>query len=184
MAEWIVMVGLPAAGKTTRAKVLAEEHRAVRITPDDWVMPLYGEPGGGGRRYILEGRLVDVALQTVRLGTNVILDFGCWTRDERSALRWLARDAGVACRLIYLPLTREEQLVRMGHRDEYAEIGEVPATAQDIEHQWSVFQEPDPAELNGGEIPGPPQGWATWWEWVDRRWPTISRTAPAGATDI
>ncbi|MEV6302062.1 ATP-binding protein [Actinoplanes sp. NPDC051861] len=182
MAEWIVMVGLPASGKTTRAKVLAEQHRAVRITPDDWVMPLYGEPGGGGRRYILEGRLVDVALQTVRLGTNVILDFGCWTRDERSGLRWLARDAGVACRLIYLPLTREEQLARMRDRDRVD--GAIRATAQDIEHQWSLWQPPEAAELNGGEIPGPPDGWGSWWEWVQQRWPTISRTAPARATDI
>jgi hypothetical protein len=39
----------------------------------------------------LEGRLISVALQALRLGTSVVLDYGLWGRDERSALRWLAR---------------------------------------------------------------------------------------------
>src|SRR6516164_555085 len=33
-ATMFLMVGLPAAGKTTRAKELAEAHQALRLTPD------------------------------------------------------------------------------------------------------------------------------------------------------
>jgi len=35
-----VTVGLPGSGKTTRAKELASEFAAVRLTPDDWMIPL------------------------------------------------------------------------------------------------------------------------------------------------
>ena len=79
----ILMVGLPAAGKTTRAKELAVMYRALRLTPDHWMIPLFGEPMADGKRFVLEGRLISVALQALRLGTSVVLDFGLWGRDER-----------------------------------------------------------------------------------------------------
>ncbi len=42
-----VMVGLPASGKTTRAKEIEETWQALRLTPDEWMIPLFGEPEGG-----------------------------------------------------------------------------------------------------------------------------------------
>jgi hypothetical protein len=81
----ILMVGLPAAGKTTRAKELAAAHQALRLTPDHWMIPLFGDSMADGKRFVLEGRLISVALQALRLGTSVVLDYGLWARDERSA---------------------------------------------------------------------------------------------------
>jgi predicted kinase len=52
------MVGLPAAGKTTRAAEPAAAHRALRPTPDSSMVPLLGDPMAGGRRVVLEGRLI------------------------------------------------------------------------------------------------------------------------------
>ena len=91
------MVGLPGAGKTTRAKELAATHQALRLTPDHWMIPLFGDNMADGKRFVLEGRLISVALQALRLGTSVVLDYGLWARDERSALRWLAKATGAAC---------------------------------------------------------------------------------------
>jgi predicted kinase len=91
VATLFLIVGLPGAGKTTQAKELAAKHRALRLTPDEWMIPLFGESDAGGKRDVLEERLICVALQALRLGTSVVLDFGFWSRDERSALRWLAR---------------------------------------------------------------------------------------------
>jgi predicted kinase len=110
------MVGLPGAGKTARAKELAAGHRALRLSPDAWMIPLFGESEAGGKRDVLEGRLIWLALQALRLGTSVVLDFGLWARDERSALRWLARSAGASCQVVYLPVDRATQLARIRHR--------------------------------------------------------------------
>ncbi len=41
------MVGLPAAGKTTRAKEIEEARHALRLTPDEWMILFFGEPEGG-----------------------------------------------------------------------------------------------------------------------------------------
>jgi hypothetical protein len=113
-ATLILMVGLPGAGKTTRAKELAAASRALRLTPDHWMVPLFGDSMADGKRFVLEGRLISVALQALRLGTSVVLDFGLWGRDERSALRWLARSAGAACQVVYLPVDKDvhRQLTR------------------------------------------------------------------------
>src|SRR5215475_728047 len=108
-----LMVGLPAAGKTTRAKELADRHAALRLTPDAWMIPLFGESDPDGKRSVLEGRLIWLALAALRLGTSVVLDFGLWSRDERSALRFLARSAGAACQVIYLPVNQDVQLARI-----------------------------------------------------------------------
>ena len=41
-ATMLLIVGLPGAGKTTRAKELATAARAIRLTPDDWMIPIFG----------------------------------------------------------------------------------------------------------------------------------------------
>jgi predicted kinase len=106
-----LMVGLPGAGKTTVAQELAAmSQRGLRLTPDEWHLLLFGESlTADGKRDILEGRLITVALRTLRLGTSVVLDFGLWGRDERSALRWLADEAEVLCQLVYLPVELDVQ---------------------------------------------------------------------------
>jgi len=150
-----LMVGLPGAGKTTRAKELAAANRALRLTPDHWMIPLFGEPMADGKRFVLEGRLISVALQALRLGTSVVLDYGLWGRDERSALRWLAYSAGASCQVVYLPVDKDVQLARIAHRQETTPHQTFPMSEADVDAWREQFQVPDATELDGGEIPGP-----------------------------
>jgi predicted kinase len=173
-ATMLLMVGLPGAGKTTRAKELAAANRALRLTPDHWMIPLFGEPMAGGMRFVLEGRLISVALQALLLGTSVVLDFGLWGRDERSALRWLARSAGAACQVIYLPVDKDVQLARIAHRQARAPHQTFPMNEADVDQWRKQFQVPDAVELEGGEIPGPPAGWPGWPEWAVDHWPSCT----------
>lgn len=48
------------------------------------MIPLFGESEAGGKRDVLEGRLITLALQALRLEVDVVLDLGCWVRDERA----------------------------------------------------------------------------------------------------
>jgi predicted kinase len=100
-------------GKTARAKKLAARHGALRLSPDAWMIPLFGDIDAGGKRDVLEGRLMGLVLAALRPGTSVILDLGFWARDERSALRWLAASAGASCQVIYLPAGRVTQRSRI-----------------------------------------------------------------------
>jgi predicted kinase len=179
-ARLLLMVGLPGAGKTTRARELAAAHRALRLTPDEWMISLFGAPKANGKRDVLEGRLIAVALQALQVGTNVVLDFGLWGRDERSALRWLATSAGASCLVIYLPVDKDVQRARIAHRQATAPHTTFPMTEADIDKWREQFQAPDAAELSDGEtIPEPPPGWPGWPEWAAHRWPSLDPARPS-----
>ncbi|MEY9954171.1 AAA family ATPase [Leifsonia sp. EB34] len=174
-----LIVGLPGAGKTTRAKELAAAVPALLLTPDEWHIALFGNVIGdfqrpGGERWVLEGRLISVALQALRLGVSVVLDFGLWGRDERSALRWLARAAGASSQVVYLPIDKDVQVARIVHRQETAPDETFPMSAADVDQWREQFEVPDAAELDGGEIPPPPPGWPSWQEWAEDHWPSCS----------
>ena len=173
-ATMFLMVGLPGAGKTTRAVELAAAHRALRFTPDHWMIPLFGDSLADGKRFVLEGRLISAALQALRLGISVVLDFGLWGRDERSALRWLARSAGASCQVVYLPVDKNVQLARIAHRQATTPHQTFPMSETEVDAWRRQFQVPDAAELAGGEIPRPPAGWPGWPQWAAWHWPSCT----------
>ncbi len=111
-----VMVGLPASGKTTRPGSSRPTARALRLTPDEWMIPLFAQAEAGGKRDVLEGRLVWLAIRILAVGVDVIVDFGVWSKNERSALRHLAAQAGADCELVYLAVEEAEQRHRVEAR--------------------------------------------------------------------
>ena len=168
-----LMVGLPAAGKTTRAKHLADELGALRLTPDEWMIPLFADNDAGGKRDVLEGRLVSTALQVLRLGVDVVLDFGLWGRDERYALHRLATGQGARCTTVYLPVDRQTQWARTQHRWQATPHETYPISEADVDRWRAQFQAPDAAELSGASPPPPPAPWPSWDEWATQRWPSL-----------
>ncbi|GAA4907316.1 putative kinase [Stackebrandtia albiflava] len=173
MATLFLMVGLPGAGKTTRARRIAAEHGALRLTPDDWMIPLFGVPEPEGRRDVLEGRMLWLALEAVRLGTDVVVDYGCWSRDERSAVRWLAEAEGARFHMVYLPVDAATQRARIAHRQATTPEETLPMTEADILSGRASFEEPAGAELDGLPVGGPPAGWPDWRAWAADRWPSF-----------
>lgn len=171
MATLFLIVGLPGAGKTTRAMRLATEHAALRLTPDEWMIPLFGEPEAGGRRDVLEGLLIGLALEALRSNTSVVLDFGLWGRNERSALRWLANSVGASSQVVYVAVDRATQLDRIRSRWSCTPEQTFPMSEADVD-RWRVqFEVPDAAELASGLPPAPPPGWHSWQDWAADRWP-------------
>lgn len=176
-----VIVGLPGSGKTTRAKHLAAEFGALRLTPDDWMIPLFNHNDADGKRDVLEGRLIWLAMRALESGTDVALDFGVWARDERSALRHLASKIGAGCELVYTPIDPDEQMRRVDKRFTTAPDTTFVITVADLAQWRSQFQEPDEEELRSAE-PGPlPAGFTSWEAWTVHRWPTALDPPPGSA---
>jgi predicted kinase len=167
-----VLVGLPAAGKTSRARELASEWSALRLTPDEWMIPLFGQGQPEGKRNILEGRLIWLALSALRIGVNVVLDFGVWAKDERSALRALAASVGATSKLVYLQVDEAEQWRRIQARSLTDAATTFEMTGADLERWRQIFQPPDTTELDTADIAPPPAGFESWEAWVAEWWPT------------
>jgi predicted kinase len=168
-----LLVGLPGAGKTTKARQLESQFQAIRLTPDEWMIPLFGESESGGKRDVLEGRLIWVALRALQVGTSVVLDFGFWGRDERSALRAMAATLGVESKVVYLPIDQQTQLQRINRRYELTPEHTFEITPRDLATFEEQFEVPDASELDGSRLDPPPVGCPTWSSWAAGRWPSL-----------
>ena len=151
-----LMVGLPAAGKTTRAREIEAEQGALRLSADEWIISIFEGANPAPGRDLVEGRLVDLGMRAAELGMNVILDFGFWGTDERSALRWLAELSGADSQVVYLPIDHEEQLRRVNDRYALTPERTFPISEAELLQWRQQFQVPDETELAGGAIPEPP----------------------------
>ena len=151
MATLHLMVGLPCSGKTTLAQKLEREHSALRLTTDEWHVCLFGqdaeEPEHNTRHDLIEAMLWNIASRALVLGTNVILDFGFWAREEREDFRLRARQLGASSEVHFLDVPEEELMRRLALRNsqDSQESFHIPEEAM---KPWiAFFQRPTPDEL-------------------------------------
>ena len=165
-------VGLRGTGKTSAARRLEVEHDALRLTKDDWVKALYGDENPPSASDVIEGRLIEIGLRALELGTDVVIDYGLWARDERSALRQAAADRGARVELRYFEVSPAEQRRRLDQRQADEPGTTWPMSDEELADWAGLIQVPTPGELDGSEpVDAPPAGFTTWDEWRGRRWP-------------
>ena len=150
MATLHLMVGLPCSGKTTLARALEEKHSALRLTPDEWHVRLFGQdaedPQHDARHSLIEALQWEIAERTLVLGTDVILDFGFWAREEREDFRGRAERLGAGSEVHFLDVPSEELFRRLALRN--AEPGLAFRIPEAMMRPWvELFQKPTSAEL-------------------------------------
>jgi predicted kinase len=109
------------------------------------MIPLFGQEQPEGKRNVLEGRLIWLALSALRIGVSVVLDFGVWAKVERSALRALAASVGATSELVYLEVDEEEQWRQARAMTDAGTTFEM--TRADLERWRPIFQPPDATEV-------------------------------------
>ncbi len=151
MATLHLMVGLPCSGKTTLAHQLEQELPALRLTTDEWHLRLFGqdaaEPEHDARHSRIEALLWNIARRALELGTNVILDFGFWAREEREDYRWRAKQLGASSEVHYLEASEAELLRRLEERNLRPSPESFLISEAAMKPWMAFFQKPTPEEL-------------------------------------
>lgn len=151
MATLHLMVGLPCSGKTTLARKLEHELPALRLTADEWQVRLFGqdaeEPEHDARHSLIEAMLWNIASRALELGTNVILDFGFWAREEREDFRTRAKQLGASSEVHYLDVQEDELLRRLEARNSRPSEESFIVSREAMKPWIALFQKPTPDEL-------------------------------------
>lgn len=116
-----LLFGYLGAGKTTLAKRLERDKRAVRFTPDEWMARLFGEDPPADsfqdRAAAIQDLMQPLWRQCLIAGADVVLDYGFWRRHERDAARRIVEEVGAVPMLVALSCSDEAARRRVARRN-------------------------------------------------------------------
>ena len=151
MAKVIMTCGKICCGKSTYARKIKEETKAVILSIDDIMLTFFPEGAGEMHDALVlraEQYLLALSIQITDTGTDAILDWGLWTREQRERIRQYYRGHGVETEMHYLRISRSEWEKRIrtrngqhsGH-DYYVDEGLIRKVER-------LFEEPSPEEVD------------------------------------
>lgn len=143
--------GKAGAGKTTVAAKLARELDAILLSEDIWLMRLFGDQMQTFDDYIrfskrLKSVISPLAVDLLRAGNSVVLDFQANTKLSRGWFRSVFEQAGAAHLLHELRTSDETCLARIAQRNIERPEGSHQLSEEDFRHVSSFFQAPEAAE--------------------------------------
>lgn len=142
----ILFCGLPGAGKTTVARLRERETGAIRFSTDEWMADL-GVDFFDGMRDSVQMRLDRLWRELLERGQSVIVEDGTWKREERDAMRHVAKAVNAVTEIHCFDVTLDELWRRLDLRNAHPTFGTVPISHQLLEESVLRFDRPDAAEL-------------------------------------
>ena len=95
--------------------------------------------------------LWNIASRALELGTNVILDFGFWAREEREDYRLRAKRLGAGSEVHFLDVPEDELLRRLAVRNSQPSQESFHISEESMKPWMVFFQRPTPDELERRE---------------------------------
>ncbi len=130
MAKAILLCGKICCGKSTYARHIQAERRAVLLSVDQIMLAVFGLYAGERHdEYAarVRGFLLEKSLELLCADVDVILDWGFWTRAGRDQAKEFYRSRGIDCEMRYLDVSQDTWQARIAGRNRAVEAGEVTA---------------------------------------------------------
>ena len=154
MPKVIMICGKLCSGKTTYANSLQKEGNAVILSVDEIMLAVFGQDAGekhdeyvaGIKRYLYQK-----TLEIIHNGSDVILDWGFWSKEERSYARSFFGLNGITNELHFLDIDDREWRRRIEKRNQ--EVLAHNSNAYYVDDGLaakfnSIFEKPDPSEID------------------------------------
>ena len=136
-------VGLPGSGKTTKATEIADKYNAIRFTPDEYILDIYGRDLTIDQRDSLRTPVEDalwvLAISALKVGRNVVVDYGLWAIEERTKFRESAEVAGAEVKFVCCHEPFEVLWERVSSRPE-SQAGTLHISKELLQSGWDIFQ--------------------------------------------
>lgn len=142
-----MICGLPGSGKSTLAVKLERDQPALLFTPDEWIERMNVDGHKKGKRKLVEELQWDVARKTLRLGLNVILENGFWSKKERLQYKEEAAAVGAQTKLHFLDVSPEELKRRLHERNKNLSANAFYVNPDLIDVWLKEFEPPTADEL-------------------------------------
>jgi len=154
MPEIILICGKICSGKTTYAKKLCRQRRAVLLSVDEIMLSMFGQHCGDMHDTYAErtrNYLLEKAAELYEEGIGAVLDWGFWTKDGREVTAAFFRNRGIPYRLYYIDVPENIWRERLEKRNREVLEGSVRAyyVDENLAAKFeAVFQMPDDEEID------------------------------------
>lgn len=142
------------SGKSAYARQLCAQNHAVILSVDEITLALFDQNIGNQHDvYVekLEKYLFDKSVEIVETGIHVILDWGLWTKAERTYAREFYRSRNIDCEIHFIDINDETWQERLQKRNRLILAGEINAYYVDAQLRKkveSIFELPTKDEID------------------------------------
>ncbi len=122
-----VICGFIGAGKTTFARKLEKETKAIRITKDEWIIKIFGNKITSDKNFERYDKNItelatDIAFKILKFGKDVIIDEGFWVKSQRDDIKKKILQVGAKPIFYYVESSVEKMKERVINRSKYPPI--------------------------------------------------------------
>ena len=122
-----VICGFIGAGKTTFARKLEKETKAIRITKDEWIIKIFGNKITSDKNFERYDKNItelatDITFKILKAGKDVIIDEGFWVKSQRDDIKKKILNLGAKPIFYYVECPIEKMKERVINRSKYPPI--------------------------------------------------------------
>ena len=154
MAKVILVCGKIASGKSWYCRGLMEKSPALLLSVDEVTSRIFDNALGGAHDETcgrIQAYLLDKAVEAVRAGADVILDWGFWTQaSRREAVEFFQREE-ILTEWHYIDVSDETWRENIARRNAAVLAGEDPSYYVDdglLQKLLGLFEPPRPEEMD------------------------------------
>jgi predicted kinase len=154
LAKIILICGKICSGKTTYAKNIMEENKAVLLSVDEITLSLFGQHLGYKHDEIAEKTekyLYKKSVEIISLGINVIFDWGFWKKSQRKYATEYFGNLRIEIEWHYIEVNNKiwgEYVQKRNNDVENSKENNYFIDENIAKKFWNIFEEPQKDEIN------------------------------------